>query len=191
MAKIPRGLQDHIRAWAKSLYDDVAEHLAVLNKVRTDHADHRTALLALRTLANELKVDYTADKADYDAGRAEVVKLVTDYAAGRAEIVKLVTDVTALTARVTEAAALVNELKLDLSAHTRRRHCRRRVDLSGLDDHRSGCRRSGGGHGSEPGGSDGGHWRPLLRAPPSRRRMSRPSRRLRPLPTRRRSFRVG
>ena len=101
MAKIPRGLQDHIRAWAKSLYDDVAEHLAVLNKVRTDHADHRTALLALRTLANELKVDYTADKADYDAGRAEVVKLVTDYAAGRAEIVKLVTDVTALTARVT------------------------------------------------------------------------------------------
>ena len=57
--------------------DDLAEIRTVLNKVRTDHADHRTAALAVRTLLNEAKADYAVASADVTDLRARALQIRT------------------------------------------------------------------------------------------------------------------
>jgi peptidoglycan hydrolase CwlO-like protein len=52
----------------RDLHANDVEIRTVLNKVRTDLADHRTAIVALRTLANELKADHNALDAVAGAG---------------------------------------------------------------------------------------------------------------------------
>lgn len=68
----------------------------------------------VRQVVNEIRTGYTANKADYAAGRAEVVKLVTDLTATRAEVAKLVTDATAL--RVT-VVALIADMATRIANH--------------------------------------------------------------------------
>ena len=62
-------------------------------------------------LANELKLDYTALRVDYTAGRAEIVKLVTDMAEAFAAITALIADNVSLRTELTAAVADLTTLQ--------------------------------------------------------------------------------